>query len=214
MGFIIPLPLLYRVPLWPKGHRGPWCRQLVALRHRTCVTAGPPHTASPRRGGGVVVPGDPVGVTAWRAEARCAVPSPLQPPRRLVRLRLPVVHLAQRPPTDCRGSPSRVSVVGLTARFRSAGSAWSPEQTRSIRCVRSRQGCSWFRTVLPCACYRIRGPVPPGTGPGLVVRLFSAVPCTRRRTVCRSHRRQPWWPRDPPQPVLLPREPDRRFRPW
>jgi hypothetical protein len=68
-------------------------------------------------------------------------------------------------------------------------------------------------TVLPCACYSVRGSAPPGSGPGLVVRLASACPCSRRFMARRSLRRQPWLSRDLPRPAPLPKERDRRLEP-
>jgi hypothetical protein len=125
----------------------------------------------------------------------------------------PCRHPTHRPQANCRGSSSRARVAGLSDRFRSAGSGSSSEQARPTRCAWSRLGCSWFRSALPCVCYHVRGPAPPGSGPGLVVRLFSAAPWSRRSMVRRSRRRQPWLPPGPPRPVSLPKKFDRRFRP-
>jgi hypothetical protein len=203
-------------PRIPVARRPPLsvCRRFVTAPPRTSVSACPSCTASPRRGGWGPHSRCPVDGTPLRAEALRIVPPPLQSPRRLVRFRIPVHPpraasadgLPRHPFARRRHRPVRPSPVDW---FRLAVRASSSDPL-SLVLVRVVPG-----SVPPSrACVTTsEGRFPPGTGPGLVVRLFSAAPCFRRNMGRRSHRRQPWLPSGPPRPVLLPKEPDRRFRP-
>jgi hypothetical protein len=127
-----------------------------------------------RRGGWGPSPGVPVDRPIRRAEARRFEPPPLPSPEGA---------------GSGSGSPSRCSrdirqrTVETALRV-SASPAWPPVSGRLVPVRRPGKPARPITvdlvgvvpgvcTVHPLACYGDRGPAPPGSGPGLVVRLAS-----------------------------------------